>query len=716
MRWVFLLALPLFSSVIFGEEEICPLQKEEKLFRDLESVLQIDEKIHERLPVLLNDQMQGGIFTMPSARMLAEGSAALGFSYIPPYRVYSVAFQYFHHVELTGNYWVFKGIPETNFGRFGFGDDAERSLNIKVALLRKEDGIPYLPEFALGMNDFLGSKRFHSFYAVATQELLKERLELTLGWGCGRIRGAFGGIVWSPFDRSLFKGLSFAIEYDANDYKHHIAEHPGGRRVRSRVNAGIQYQVGPGFRLAASSLRGNDLAALAAFDYNIGKARGLFPKFKDPPLYTAPVDVEPLGGRRCEEELTQELCHAFHEQGLDLMTLYLRVDAEKNKHLWMKVVNVSYREEGRVRERIERLCSSLTPRDITTVTVVVEADGLAVHEYLFRMKDLERWAKGEMGDYELHLLTPLREASRTPTFYEDALLYHRKKSIWLWTFRPGFISYFGSTSGKFKYDLHLITGPQGYLMDQIYYDLCASYIISSSTRRMGGRDFLNPSHLLQVRSDTVRYNQKQSLHLQTAYLQKHWNCSHGFFARSSLGYFEIAYAGAAFEALYYPVSSSWAVGCEIASVMKRKYSGLSFQTKVRKLSQNNILHHVPYVGLQYFLEFYYDFRPLETYFKVTLGQFLARDKGMRLEWTRYFSSGFHFSLWITVTDGGDRVNGKRYFDKGFSFSMPLDWFMNKSSRSKIGYGMSAWLRDVGARAKTGKSLFPILHEEREDLN
>jgi hypothetical protein len=428
------------------------------------------------------------------------------------------------------------------------------------------------------------------------------------------------------------------------------------------------------------------------------------------------MNMEPLGDRRSEEEMTKELCLAFHGQGIELMTLYLCIDSEKKKHLWMKVVNVSYREESIVRERLERLCSSLTPKDIVTVTVVVEADGLPVHEYLFRISDLERWARGEVGDYEMDLLSPMREVSAFPSPYEDNLLYQRKKSIWLWTLRPGFISYFGSTSGKFKYDLNLVTGPQGYIMDQIYYDLCASYIVSSSTNGMGGKDFLNPSHLLQVRSDSIRYNQKQSLHIQTAYLQKQWNCTHGFFARGSIGYFEIAYAGVAFETLYYPVSSSWAVGIEVAGVMKRKYSGLSFQTKIRKLSSDNVLHHVPYVGAQYFLEFYYDFRPWETYFKISLGQFLARDKGIRLEWTRYFSSGFHFSLWYTVTDGGDRVNGKRYFDKGFAFSMPLDWFMNKSSRTKIGYGMSAWLRDVGARAKTGKPLFPTLHEERENLN
>ncbi len=44
--------------------------------------------------------------------------------------------------------------------------------------------------------------------------------------------------------------------------------------------------------------------------------------------------------------------------------------------------------------------------------------------------------------------------------------------------------------------------------------------------------------------------------------------------------------------------------------------------------------------------------------------------------------------------------------------MPLDLFLNKTSRSRITYAMSAWLRDCGARAATGKQLYPTLFWER----
>ena len=180
MRWPapFLL---LFSSYIISGIA----QNTEQLFRDLETVHRIDRELKDRLPLTINYQLQGGYFAMPTARTYDAGEFGLGFSYVPPYRIWNAAFQFFDHVEATGNYWIYDGILEGNFGHLGFGDDAERAVNVKFILLRKEDGFSFLPEFALGWNDFMGSCRFSSVYGVATQQFLPWNLEVSLGWGGG---------------------------------------------------------------------------------------------------------------------------------------------------------------------------------------------------------------------------------------------------------------------------------------------------------------------------------------------------------------------------------------------------------------------------------------------------------------------------------------------------------------------------------------------------
>ena len=684
-----------------------------QLFQDLETVHQIDQKINDQLPLLINYQLQGGYFLMPSARTYDSGTIGLGYAHLPPYGLWSLGFQFFDHIEATGNYYIYRGIKEANFGHLGFGDDAERAANVKIIILRDRDGFPFLPDIAVGWNDFLGSCRFNSFYAVATKQFLPLNFEASIGWGSGRIKGVFGGLSWAPFRHSkyLWKGLSLGAEYDANNYRHHGPEHPKGRTVKSRINLGAQLDLWDLFRVSASSVRGDDWAASLAFRYNLGSTKGLFPKFLDPSVYQAPIDTQPLGILRSRNELAQELAYAFKEQGFDLYTLFLVPEEKGFDRLWMKIVNVRYREENEVRSRIEHVLSNLSPSNISTVTAVIEAEGVAVHEYRFRLEELRRYREGRLGEHEFIVVAPLKEASSSPSKYDGTLLFKRKKPIWLLTFRPWLRSFFGSSKGKFKYEVGFGLGPEGYLFDEIYYSVWGTYTAFASTQNLSDRDFLNPSRIINVRTDTIRYNQANSFHLDQAFVQKSWNMGQGWFSRIAAGYFEMAYAGVSLETLYYPVNFNWAFGFEVSSLLKREYYGVGFQHKIRKLTDNGY-DYFPYTGFQYFAEFYYQYKPFNLDFKFSAGQFLARDKGIRLEGGRTFQSGLRVGLWYTLTNAEDVVNQHRYYDKGFSITMPLDLFLNKSSRTRIGYSMSAWLRDCGARAATGKQLYPTLYWER----
>jgi hypothetical protein len=687
---------------------------EGSLFDDLALVEAINKELRDQLPFFYNQSMMGGYFTMPSARMAGSGMTAVGAASSPPYNVYGVNFQVFQRVELSANYRVYKGCLEGNFGNEGFGDDADRIGNIKIGILLPEDGLPNFPSLVIGAEDFMGSKRFNSQYIVATKQWLNMNLETTLGWGHGRIKGFFGGISWTPLrhrDIPFFKNISFVAEYDANNYKKHHHEHPQGRKVKSRLNLGVNYLGFETLQLSVSSIRGEKIAGAASFRFPLGTTKGLFPKIDDALPYCSPRDTEPLGIIRLEREFAHELVYAFADQGLDLYTAYLKFDHDLNKVLYLKVVNNRYRLESIVRERLYHLLSALTPSNIKAVIVVMEEDGLASHSYHFRAEDLYRYQKRRISDEEMYILSPMQEAKRVPKEYESDLLFERQKKIWTFTFRPRLLTYFGGAKGKFKYDFGVIAAPEGYLFDQVYYKLQIGYSIKSSLSDLSATDRLNPSHLPNVRTDSIRYFQSNSLSIEKAYIQKGWNLGKGFFARLASGYFEAAYGGFAAEALYYPVNTNWAVGIEGATVWKRRYRGIKFTTNIREVHG----HHPEYkhfVGIQYFLSLYYQFKPLNLEFKAMGGQFLAKDIGARFEAVRIFSSGLRFGIWYTLTNGHDKVNGQTYYDKGFFFALPLDMFLKQSSRNFISYAMSAWLRDVGATAETGKTLYPTLNEQR----
>ncbi len=683
------------------------------IFNDLSLVKEINNRLNDSLPVTYNNLLQGGYFSMPSARMKKAGNVALGFSYLPPYRVLSGNFQYFDHLELSANYWIFHGIMEKGFGHLGYGDDADRSANIKVAFLQQKDGYDFLPEFAFGLNDFMGSKRFHSKYIVGTQQLLDLNVEASMGWGIGRIKGFFGGVSYIPLRKcdNFLKNLVFSLEYDGNDYKHHEHEHPNGKKVSSPINVGIHY-ADDCFQAVVSTIRGRDISASLFLNYNFGETSGFFTKIKDPPIYRTPVNFELLGPNRTQNEIAQELAYAFQKQGFEFYELKLICSDINNKKFWIRIVNNQYRFENQVRENIQGILSSLTPEDISSVTVVVESEGISVQEYFFQTKYLQKYREKQIGEYELETICPIKNVNSVVTHNQSLLFYQNKKS-WLINLRPKINNYFGSGSGKLKGDYGILAGLEGYLFNQIYYNMQGSYIFLSSNANILDWDRYNPSKIINVRTDTIRYWQENSLHLEQAYMQKAWNLNKGAFARIACGYFETAYAGVALELLYYPVKSNWAIGFEMATLLKRKYDGLGFQHKIRKWKNNKAIYE-KFVGFQTFLDFYYDINKINIFLKTSVGQFLAKDKGIKFDMTRYFKNGFEVSVWYTLTNAKDVVNGKRYFDKGFSFSFPLDFFMNKSSRTKMSYGMSEWLRDVGAKAKTGKELFPIIHDERHE--
>ncbi|MBI2742392.1 MAG: YjbH domain-containing protein [Chlamydiales bacterium] len=705
----------LFLSALVAPFNAEALQEGSSLFHDLEIVERLNRNIHDDLPLIYNNSLVGGYLSMPSARMAKAGTAALGAAYVPPYNNYAINFQVFDHIEISGNYRVFKGMEDKLFGKMGFGDEAERIGNFKIALLLPEDGFPILPSIAIGAEDFVGTKRFNAKYVVVTKSWYEANFETTLGWGHGRIKGLFGGAAWTPFRQTslpFLKNLTLIAEYDAINYKKHVHEHPQGRRVSSRINVGIACLAWDTLQLSVSSIRGRDVSASASIRYPLGSSKGLLPKIKDPLSYASPIDMEPIGANRSEQELAQELAYAFADQGLDLFTVYLMYTPDKKKLLWLKVVNNRYREESIVRDRVEHLLAALTPSDIEKVVVVVEADALPCQSYSYRREDLVRYHQGIIGKFELETLAPMREAPRAPDEYDAALIFQRRKHIWAFTFRPRLLTFFGSSQGKFKYALGLVASPDGYIFDQLYYKFLFSYNIKSSIANLHHQDILNPSHLINVRTDSIRYFQTNTVAMEKAFLQKAWNLGSGWFYRVAGGYFEAAYGGLSTEFLYYPVKSRFAIGFEAATVMKRHYKGVTFTRKIRKLNKHNQVTYVPFVGTQYFANLFYDYKPLNLELQVTAGQFLAKDLGVRTEVTRYYRSGLRFSLWYTYTSAKDIVNGKKYHDKGFAFTIPFDMFLRQSSRNYIGYGMSVWLRDQGAQAETGKTLFSTIQDER----
>ena len=634
-----------------------------------------------------------------------------------PTLFYFLNFQPLSRIELSANYRIYDGKPDPIMGEMGFGDEAERVGNLKLGIKIPSDGFKKIPSLVVGFSDFIGTQRFNSQYLATTYEFLRANLEVTIGWGKGRMDGWFGGVAWSPFrfGNPFIRGLTFMGEYDANDYEHHPHEHPDGASSKSKVNLGFTYNLYDRIAITAHTLRGEKIGVFGALTYPLGIQKEMVTKTHQSLLYTAPLDFEPLGILRTEYRYALELARTLRDQGFTLDQVliepYLDEHGVQKKILYVQVINSRYLFLREVRQRLLEIFARTLPDNIDTVRVNIVAEGLQAVSWTYSKTILLEYLDGTISPPEMEALTPLSEPEKLPDEYIAKVLYHRKKPLTLFYITPRIQTFFGNSEGKFKYAFSAVAGIEGFLPSEVFYQFQTAYNISASNQKLREVDLINPSQLPNVRTDTVKYFQSNSVTVEKAFLQRAFHMKKSLFTRVAVGYFEPAYAGFAVEALIYPINSLMTVGIEGAIVWKRSYEGMRLEHKIRKYD-GVFATMIPFLGKQLFLDFSYNFTPLQLEFSWKAGRFLAGDWGIRNEVARTFDNGVRFGLWYTFTNGHDKVNGSTYYDKGFFFEIPFELFLRRNSRSVAEYSMSAWLRDVGAFAQTGKTLTEIIRAER----
>jgi hypothetical protein len=707
IRSILLAALvPIFSLPGIG------IRSFEEMTCVLETAAYWEAKAEDRLPLVFNNLLETGYWAMPSARMDQPGVLGMGATWNYPYRLYNLRLQLYDRFELSGSYRIFCGLQDPALGHHGFGEFSDKGVNFKLALLLPEDTDYMFPGLAIGMEDFLGSRRFLDRYVVLTQVVRDADVELSFGYGQKRIHGFFGGVSWMPLRRiwAPYGGLGLVAEWDATNYKDdpHVGK---GRRFNSRFNYGLQYNLDDVLHLSLSHQRGRVWSGSVALTYDLGKEEGLTPKIHATPPYSCPINTQPIGTLRTPEMMVHDLAFAMGCQGFTLRGAWIDCCGCDGPELYLQVVNGCYRQFKEARRRLNYLLAALIPSNICRVHLLFEWSGVLTHALTYETDFLYAFRRQEMSAYELKVATPMQDASWPPA--GSGTLYQARNPYWMVWIEPFMDQFFGSASGKYKYVAGLSADFEGWLPGEVVYDVGFNYNALNNTHGIRDVDKLNPSQIVNVRSDNINYYQHSTVSLQRAFLQKNWNLSPALFARMSLGYYEIAYAGAAAELLYYPAGSDWAVGIEGGIFKKRNYRGLGFQSTLRQLHGFEPTFHHYNVLSQSLATFYYDLRPMCLDFAFSMGKYLANDWGASLQVERYFDSGLKIGCWMSYTSKEDRVNGDtHYADKGVIISVPLDFFMTRHTRARWNYGLSAWLRDIGARASTGYRLYPTIYNQR----
>lgn len=671
---------------------------------------------------------------MPSARMGSLGELGAGVSSVPPYRSANLRLQILSHLEITGNYRLFRGISDPILSPFGYGDLSERGLNVKCSLINPEESHYTLPGIAIGFDDIAGTKSFRGQYIVATQVLPTYGLEVSLGFGQMRLKGLFGGLLWmpsalmrdylSPTAYKWLKPLCIGAEYDATDYRNHEREpHPKGRKVSSRVNFGCKYRLWDAIDFSLSYVRGQKLAFALDVVWNIGTTGAWLVKTDDPLLFSGPSCSDPCERRAFSETETEaislyeeerlsavkELEAIFKLQGFCLLKAQVE-DSSCLRTLRLVVTNDRYYWQYDAQVRLQALVSGLAFPQIDCFIVEIEENGCSVQEYRWSRENLARYQQGEMSDALLAYLSPMKEVSSSCGVID--CLFLAKRPRFAPFVDPKTVSLFGSAGGKWKYALGLSAGAQGYFPGDIFYSLSVGYFALSTIPINSCCDCLNPSQLPNVQTNEILFIKKGKLTLDEAFLQKSVNFQHGgHFFRTAAGYFDVMYGGVVAEWLYFPVGSAWAIGAECSYLRQRVPGEVRFTNRIRECKKGKE-EWIKFPLYQLYVDVYYHWFSANVDAQVTFGRFLAGDVGARFAVSHCYPSGFRVTAWYTPTNARDCINGSIYYDTGIGFSMPLDLFYTCSSRKEWGTGLSPWLRDCGVRRYLGNPLYPTLRAAR----
>ena len=256
---------------------------------------------------------------------------------------------------------------------------------------------------------------------------------------------------------------------------------------------------------------------------------------------------------------------------------------------------------------------------------------------------------------------------------------------------------------------HQIGGPEGFYLGQLFWktDITTKLNRYFSLHTSFGvniydtfNDFNNPSQstIPKVRSDIQNYLKEGKNNLQRFQLQYMYSPINDVFTRFDFGYMEEMFGGIGGEILYRPFSENYALGFSLHKVkqrgFKQRFSFRDYETTTGHMT------------------FYYDF-PFGITSGLAVGKYLAGDKGLTLDLSRRFQSGFTLGVFATKTNLSAEEFGEGSFDKGFYLSVPTSLFYSDFRTGNIQFGLHPLTKDGGSRLVQHNSLYGIVADSNK---
>ena len=655
---------------------------------------------------------QAGLIQTPSAATKGEGYLSFTWNQNEIWKLGTLSVTPFDWMEAS--YFYYR--PQDLFwaSNNSQGDYLDKGFNVKF-LYKSENS--YIPDVALGLDDFAGTGYFTREYIVATNRIYNMNVSLGLGWGMFATEDSYenplklisekfsirplestkkaeGGTpsydMWFRGDAALFggiefyvpraKGLKIKLEYDPFDYVNFTAfnRDDANKELRSKesnINLGVSYPINNFTSVDLSFFKGNTFNI--SFHFGYGFAEDKIKKHNFKPKIT----LSKSNDKNKSNTFYKDLLRNLNNNNLFLQS----ANIHKEK-LDISISTSEIRNPIRSSSRaasIANLIASGHKYDFSRINIAHINAGIEQNNISFLSKQPDSQSKTHIELVQEH--TKIVSGSNLSKNH---------------AFRPrvNFPSYFSSTKPII---LSHIGRP-----DRFYYGGLAlqnfseiqfsrNLILTSElnyaiyNKFNDGLESRPDTAMEPVRTELVRYLQESDLYISRMQLDYIWSPKKEVYARLSAGIFESMYGGIGLEALYAPFNKNYSIGMESFYVKKR-----GFDQKLKFLDYKTTTGH---------LNFYYQL-PKGIQAKLTYGRYLAKDDGFTLDLSKVSRSGFQSGFYFTRTDVPAEIFGEGSFDKGFYFQIPLELFSKNYSGKYTSFKLSPLTRDGGAKLQFGNDL------------
>lgn len=594
----------------------------------------------------------------------------------------------------------------------------DKGFNLKLGFNYK--GV----DFALGLDDIAGTGFFTKEYLALTTK--QNNFNMTLGIGTGALAadhpyknpiprfrerpnalfgsdsiyggeidfnsffkgpvGIFGGV---EFISSRFPGLTIKVESNPFDYNQFLA---GGflptdkfrnkRRRQKDFNYGLSYIFKNDMALSLAEVNGNsfDLSLSAKFNFANSKQK-----------------VKPKKVELISDAKNKKL--AFYRnilRNLEKDKLFLQsAELDNNNNLHVAIVNNKYNDPVSVFEHAKKVASdlaSLQNISLSKLTITNINSGKEI-------STISGKAINRLNPSELGYITLEEPSNKTNEFDFQTIL---KFPEFYNDLKPQFIYRYADPTRFFAGGIDLQLNSEIKFAPDIYLETNIAYQLKSTFDR--SRYAADSPYLPHVRTDTVKYLQNRSdIYLNTLELNKISKIANGHYLKFSTGIYEMMFGGHGFEYLWKPFTSNFSYGLSVYQVKQRDFKQrLGFRDYKVTTGHSNFIYFHPESGLM---------------IDLSVGKYLAGDKGYTFNFSRRYKSGFKMGAYFTRTNISKLEYGEGSFDKGFYFEIPLNLFDSSADKGSSSFLIQPLTRDGGAKLQINNPLvYRFISGSKKDYN